>query len=391
MMDRLILGYIWKLVFKHRSIDMLMNVFVHTLDTTPKNWYTETELHRGIESWSLLTEGFKVTFGFESEYPQIENALGVIRMKLFDDFPLLIDNQLDWVVQMESAMECYNFTVDDKEEDPHNVNIPESEGSCDVQGPALEIPKIIENVKIKKVNIGMEANPKFASIGDYQDDESVGHIADLLQEYQDLFPMKFTEMKGILGDLEVMRIPLKIDVKPIKQCPYRLNPGYKEKVRQELDKMIAVGMFESVEESEWVSPMVVQDKKTKGEIRIYVDLRKLNDASMHDPFPTPFTDEVLDNMGGQEVYSFTDGFSGYHQIKIHKEDRHKTTFATKWGSFQYTMMPFGLKNAPTIFSRVIVAIFKEYLHKFLEVYFDDWTVFGLLKKHVEALRLMLAK
>lgn len=72
--------------------------------------------------------------------------------------------------------------------------------------------------------------------------------------------------------------------------------------------------------------MVVQDKKTKGEIRICVDLRKLNDASIHEPFPTPFTEEVLDNVGRQEVYSFTDGFSGYHLIRSNNEDRHKTTF-----------------------------------------------------------------
>ena len=132
-------------------------------------------------------------------------------------------------------------------------------------------------------------------------------------------------------------------------------------MKQDLDKMLAAGFIEPIEESEWVSPMVVQDKKTKGEIRIYVDLRKLNDASVHDPFPTPFTDEVLDNVGGQEVYSFTDGFSGYHQITIHMDDRPKTTFATEWGSFQYTVIPFGLKNAPAIFSRVVVAIFKEYI------------------------------
>ena len=77
--------------------------------------------------------------------------------------------------------------------------------------------------------------------------------------------------------------------------------------------MLAAGIIEPVEESEWVSPMVVQDKKNKGEIKICVDLRKLNDASIHDPFPIPFTDEVLDNVGGHEVYSFIDGFSGYHQ------------------------------------------------------------------------------
>jgi hypothetical protein len=78
--------------------------------------------------------------------------------------------------------------------------------------------------------------------------------------------------------------------------------------------------------------MVVQDKKTS-EIWICVDLRKLNDVCLHDPFPTPFTDKVLDNVGGQEVYSFTDRFSGYHQIQISKEDCHKTTFAIKWGSY----------------------------------------------------------
>jgi len=92
---------------------------------------------------------------------------------------------------------------------------------------------------------------------------------------------------------------------------------------------------------------------------------------VHDPFPTPFTDEVLDNVGGQEAYSFIDGFYGYHQIKIASEDRSKTNFATEWGCFQYTVMPFGLNNAPAIFSRVVVAAFKEFIHKFLEVYFDD--------------------
>jgi hypothetical protein len=136
--------------------------------------------------------------------------------------------------------------------------------------------------------------------------------------------------------------------------------------------------------------MVVQDKKT-GKIRVCVDLRKLNDACLHDPFPTPFIDEVLDNLGGHEVYSFTNGFSGYHQIKITKEDIHKTKFATEWGYFQYIVMPFGLKNAPTIFSRVVVEAFKEFLHNFLGAYFDDWTIFSLLKDHIECLRLMLDK
>ena len=97
--------------------------------------------------------------------------------------------------------------------------------------------------------------------------------------------------------------------------------------------MLMVGITEPVEESDWVSLMVVQDKKKKGEIRICANLSKLNDACVHDPFPNSFTDEVLDNVGGREAYSFTDGFSGYLQIKIASEDRSKTTLTTEWGCF----------------------------------------------------------
>ena len=149
-------------------------------------------------------------------------------------------------------------------------------------------------------------------------------VIELLRKYQDLFPTKVMDLKWIIWDLGVMKITLKPNTKPFKKSPYH-NPKYKEKFHLELDKMLAAGIIEPVEESDWVSPMVVQGKKHKEEIRICVDLRKLNDACIHDPFPTPFTNEVLNNVGGQEAYSFTDGFSGYCQIKIALEDRSKTT------------------------------------------------------------------
>jgi hypothetical protein len=193
------------------------------------------------------------------------------------------------------------------------VNITETEGQRDVEGPGVELPFIGHPIKIKKFNIGKKQTLKLANVGDYWDVATIDKITELLHEYQDLFPTKFTDMKGIKGPMEEMRIPLKPDARPVKQRPYMLKPKYKEKVKIELDRMLEAGIIEPVEESEWIIPMVVQDKKT-GEIRICIDLRKLNDACLHDPFNTPFIDEVLDNVGGQEVYSFTDGFSGYHQI-----------------------------------------------------------------------------
>ena len=84
-----------------------------------------------------------------------------------------------------------------------------------------------------------------------------------------------------------------------------------------------------------------------------------------------------------------DGFSGYHQIKIAKEDCHKTTFVTEWGCFQYTMIPFGMKNALAIFSLIVVIAFKKFIQKFLAIYMDDSMICGLIKDHLSNLGLML--
>ena len=78
---------------------------------------------------------------------------------------------------------------------------------------------------------------------------------------------------------------------------------------------------------------MIQDKTIIGEVRICVDLRNLNDAYLHDPFPTSFIDEVLERIGGKEMYSFTDGFSSYHQVIMTKEDLHKISFVIGWGCY----------------------------------------------------------
>ena len=82
--------------WKHHNTDEWVHLFVHTLDTNPRNWYIETKLRRGTKNWSLLTDGFKLTFGFEFEYPEIDDALGMIRIKVFEDGPLKLDNHPDW-------------------------------------------------------------------------------------------------------------------------------------------------------------------------------------------------------------------------------------------------------------------------------------------------------
>ena len=86
-----------------------------------------------------------------------------------------------------------------------------------------------------------------------------------------------------------------------------------------------------------------------------------------------------------------DGFLGYRQIQIAKEDWHNTTFVIEWGCFQYTVMPFGLNTAPAIFSRVVVTAFKDFIQQFLQVCMDDWIVYDLVRNHLSNLRLMLER
>ena len=123
-------------------------------------------------------------------------------------------------------------------------------------------------------------------------------ITDLLHELHDLFPTKFAQMKGIWGDLGEMKIPLNTDAKPQNKFPYRLNPWYNDCVKAKLDRMLDDGIMKPVEELEWMSLMVVQENN-KGEIWIFIGLRKLNDTSIHDLFPMPFIDEVLEAVKGQ--------------------------------------------------------------------------------------------
>lgn len=187
--------------------------------------------------------------------------------------------------------------VEGEDEDPQNINIPKVEGHHEGEVLHIENLDITVPLKTRKVNIGTDMKPKFVKIGDYWDDATVDKVVELLCKYRDLLPTKFSDLKCIIGDFRVMKVTLKLTVKPVKMRSYCLNPKYKEKVHLELENMLEVCIIKPMEESNWVSPIVVQEKKQKGEIRIYMDLRKLNNACVHDPFLKSFNDEVLENVG----------------------------------------------------------------------------------------------
>nr|GFC59495.1 reverse transcriptase domain-containing protein [Tanacetum cinerariifolium] len=110
--------------------------------------------------------------------------------------------------------------------------------------------------------------------------------------------------------------------------------------------------------------------------RVCIDYRKLNEATQKDHFPLPFMDQMLERLAGNEYYCFLDGFSEYFQIPIDPRDQEKTTFTCPHGTFAYRRMPFSLCNAPGTFQRCMLAIFHDMVEKTMEVFMDDFSVFG---------------
>ncbi|XP_019442224.1 PREDICTED: uncharacterized protein LOC109346940 [Lupinus angustifolius] len=104
---------------------------------------------------------------------------------------------------------------------------------------------------------------------------------------------------------------------------------------------------------------------------ICVDYRDLNKARLKDDFPLPHIDVLVDNISDHTLFSFMDGYAGYHQMKMAPEDIEKTTFITPWGTFCYKVMPFGLKYATATCQRATVTLFHDMMHKEIEVYVDD--------------------
>ena len=132
--------------------------------------------------------------------------------------------------------------------------------------------------------------------------------------------------------------------------------------------------------------------KKNGKLRVCINLKKVNAATIRDHYPLPITDHVIECVVGVEAYSFLDGFSGYNQISIDPKDQHKMGFSSKQGTFAYNLMPFGLTNAPDTFQQLMCHIFREFLRQFLEVYVDDLCVLSRNKMdHFDKLKLIFEK
>jgi hypothetical protein len=117
-------------------------------------------------------------------------------------------------------------------------------------------------------------------------------MEQLLKEFKDVFAWTYKDLKGIPLELAHHKIEQNITIPPAHQAKYRLNPNYVTTIKQDIDKLLAVGFIQSIEKATWLSPIIIIPKNN-GKLIICIDFRKLNVAIKKDPYPLPFTYEGL--------------------------------------------------------------------------------------------------
>ncbi|GJY63291.1 reverse transcriptase domain-containing protein [Tanacetum coccineum] len=280
---------------------------------------------------------------------------------------------------------------------------PGVDGIYDSEGDTVYLEELLSVINsdpnlppspVCEINVPEKVKSSCEDPPDLETKDLPSHLEYAFLEGDDKLPSEgISDIKGINPQFCTHKILMEENAKPVVQHQRRVNPKIHEVIKQEVIKLLDAGLIYPISDSPWVSPVHCVPKKggitvVKNEDneliptrlvtgwRVCIDYRKLNDATRKDHFPLPFMDQMLERLAGNEYYCFLDGFSGYFQIPIDPLDQEKTTFTCPYGTFAYRRMPFGLCNAPGTFQRCMVAIFHDMIEKTMEVFMDDFSVFG---------------
>ena len=199
------------------------------------------------------------------------------------------------------------------------------------------------------------------------EDFDEGKWDDVKKEFGDVF----MDMPGRTGVCQLVIVTG--DAQPIASGPHRVPDRLKEGVRLEVAKLLEMGVVEE-STSPWASP-IVPVPKADGSIRLCIDYRRLNGVTQADPYYMATLEEILERVGSSRCISKLDLSKGFYQIEVEEESIPKTAFITPFGKYQFLRMPFGLRNAPSIFQRVMECVLRG-CYMFSAPYIDDIVVFS---------------
>ncbi|GJV71311.1 putative reverse transcriptase domain-containing protein [Tanacetum coccineum] len=208
----------------------------------------------------------------------------------------------------------------------------------------------------------------------------------IVRDFPDVSPK---DLPGLPPTRQVeFQIDLVHGAAPIARAPYRLALSEMKELSEQLKELSDKG-FIRPSSSPWGAPVLFVKKKD-GSFRMCIDYRELNKLTVKNRYPLPRIDDLFDQLQGSSVYSKIDLRSGYHQLRVRKEDIPKTAFRTRYGHYEFQVMPFGLTNAPAVFMDLMNRVCKPYLDKFVIVFIDDILIYSKNKQeHEEHLKQIL--
>jgi len=221
-----------------------------------------------------------------------------------------------------------------------------------------------------------------------QTNEPPGEFQEMLTEFQGLFgePTFANSQNGRQANFEIKTNP---NDKIQLHSPDRVSPQEEVELRRQIDKAIRCGWIQP-SRSNFGSPVLLVPKPD-GKLRMCIDDRAVNAITVKDRDPHPHIDDLLNSM--HSLFWFTKLYlvAGYHQIRIATADRQKTAFTTKFGLYEWRVLPFGLANAPSQFMRMMNGILEPMKHKFIVVYLDNYMIHSrTLAEHIVHVREVLA-
>jgi hypothetical protein len=210
----------------------------------------------------------------------------------------------------------------------------------------------------------------------------------VVEEFMDVFP---EELPGMPPEREVeFYIDLIPDTAPIAKRPYRMAPTELAELKLQIAELQQKGYI-CPSSSPWGAPVLFVTKKD-GSMRMCIDYRSLNEVTIKNKYPLPRIVDLFDQLQGAKYFSKIDLMSGYHQLRIKEADVQKTTFVTRYGQYEFTVIPFGLTNAPAFFMNLMNKVFMEELDKFVIVFINDILIYSKSHKdHEHHLRIVLGR